>query len=981
MTKITVDFKEAYDKLNVEQRLAVDTIEGPVMLVAGPGTGKTQTLALRIANILQKTDVMPSSILALTFTDSASTNMRMRLLGMIGETAYAVRISTFHSFCTDIIKDNADIFHVPEHHDSLTDLTKYKLVEDLLLSLDSHKLRPLNAPSLFVPDIIKAISDLKREGVSPESFMTHLDQEESYLNDNIGELKKVEATSRLSKLAKNRELSMLYVEYQKYLSTHNTFDYEDMINLVNRQFESNPDFLARYQEIYQYFLIDEYQDTNTAQNQVVANLASHWGANANVFVVGDSNQSIMRFQGASLANALTFLKSYPHATHIKLVENYRSPQFVLDSAYSVIAHNPTAFQLAELKSNIGNVGAVQIVEASCESDEVTYITQSIASLIESGTDPSSIAVIYHNNRDGDALAHSLSSASIAYRLGHGGNLLDDSLIRQFLKILYVVDSLKSKIHDLDLFTILNYPWFGLSTLDILKYSRQATVAKSSLFDVISHLDIGQKLISYVAYDADHTLVDLVEHILVDSGMLAHILSHPANHIHLKRFSLLFDTVKDMNKSKHDMHLAEFLADLTLMQTHGLKISDPSFAAGGAAVTLTTAHSAKGLEWDHVFIYKCIDGLWGNRQIPRLITLPESIVPEAATLRAEKDEDERRLFYVAMTRAKLSLSITYALEYRKNGKSKPVMPSMFITELGPKHEDVVFATPREELPTFTGQPKPVNQDESDYLRDIVDQFRLSVTALNNYLKCGYYFKLQNLIKIPRAKEPYLALGTAVHAALQWFYKEITDSGIAPSLGDLQSHFHASLSQELLSKTDLRLRSQEGDKILSSYYDQHQADFGSALFLEKYFGYGTNKTLLGDIELTGAVDRIELIDESTKTVRVIDYKTGKPKSEKEIQNSDNKRQLVFYKLLLDLDKNFKYQVGETQLDYVANPLLKGKSGKRTFKISDQEVEDLSVLIKDVMAKIRSLEFPRTTNLSECEKCPLIDHCYPGGIPTVS
>jgi DNA helicase-2/ATP-dependent DNA helicase PcrA len=978
MTKTTKEFDLAYKKLNIEQRLAVDTIEGPVMLVAGPGTGKTQTLALRIANILQKTDVLPSSILALTFTDAAATNMRLRLFSMIGETAYSVHISTFHSFCSDIIKDNTDIFHVPEHHDSLTELTKYKLIEDLLLSLHAHKLRPLNAPALYVPSIISSLSDLKREGVSPADFTALLDQEEIYLKENEGVLKKTEAKTRESNLAKNKELANIYVEYQNYLTSHNTYDFDDMINLVNSQFQSNPDFLASYQEIYHYFLIDEYQDTNTAQNKVVENLASHWGENANVFVVGDSNQSIMRFQGASLANALTFLKSYPRATHIKLIENYRSPQFVLDSAYSVIGHNPTAFQLAELRSNTKDTGAVQTVQCASGGDEVDYVTSQIKSLVDSGVDPSSVAVIYHNNIDGDALSHSLASSGIAYRLGHGGNLLDDFLIRQFLRMLYAIDSLRFKPADLDLFIVLNYPWFGLNTLDILKYSRTATVNKSTLFDVISSLPIGQKLMSYLSYDADHTLVDLVEHVLVDSGMLTHILSLTDSHIHLKRLSLLFDSVKDMNHAKHDLHLSEFLSDLTLMQTHGLKISDPSFAAGGSAVTLTTAHSSKGLEWDHVFIYKCIDGLWGNRKMPKLINLPESIVPEALTLKAEKDEDERRLFYVAMTRAKKTLTLTYAQEYQKNGKAKAVMHTMFVSELGTKIDKIEYASKHSELPSFAKQSPAVTQDESVYLNEIISEFRLSVTALNNYLKCGYYFKLQNLIKIPSAKEAYLSLGTAVHKALEWFYHELKDVGTIPPLLDLQHHFHLEIAKELLSSTDQELRSREGDQILAAYYNFHQGDLGTALFLEKFFGYGPSKILLNDIELTGAVDRIELMDENTKTVRVIDYKTGKPKSQKEIENSDNKRQLVFYKLLLGLDSTFKYEVGETQLDYVASPMLKGQSGKRSFKITDDEVEDLKNLIIDVMAKIRSLQFPRTTSLEECEKCPFIDHCYPNGLP---
>ena len=388
MAKTTKEFTLAYKQLNVEQKKAVDTIDGPVMLVAGPGTGKTQTLALRIANILQKTDTPASSILALTYTESGARAMKARLTSMIGPEAYYANISTFHAFCIEVIKDNPGIFTLNPAVEPLSDLEKLKLIYGLIDTSPLTLLRPLGAPRLYVKDILGAISDLKREGVDPDELEEMLEIEELFLkSEDATELKKSERDKRQHNLAKNRELNLLYRKYQQALIDSDSFDFEDMISSVVDAFKSNEDLLFSCQEKYLYILVDEYQDSNSAQNELMLLLAKYWGDKANIFVTGDPDQSIMRFQGASIENQLSFIKVYPEATVITLKQNYRSSQTILDAADSLISHNNLRIGDVvpgvdpHLVSQIGAGEQIGIAELSGSTAETIYIAEDIKSKI------------------------------------------------------------------------------------------------------------------------------------------------------------------------------------------------------------------------------------------------------------------------------------------------------------------------------------------------------------------------------------------------------------------------------------------------------------------------------------------------------------------------------------------------------------------------------------------------------------------------
>jgi DNA helicase-2/ATP-dependent DNA helicase PcrA len=1002
-------FSQAYKNLNSEQQRAVDTLEGPVMIVAGPGTGKTQTIAMRIANILVKTDADPDAILALTFTESGAEAMQRRLVSLIGTTAYYCHIGTFHSFCSEVIRDNPDICTLDMSTEPITELEKLKLIYRELATKKYHVLSPVGAPYYYASSVIRAISDLKREGVTPDALKLLLDQEARVLEQEHETLKKTEFAMRQKNLQKNEELCHLYRAYESGLHADRRYDFDDIIQVVVQAFQTNEELLRTYQERFQYILVDEYQDTNSAQNQLVLLLAAYWGPQANLCVAGDPDQSIMRFQGASIENQLTFIESYRDAAVITLRDNYRSGQKILDAAHALITHNNLRIhdvvEVPDLPlcASPHQASSLRHLHVNSSLAERIFLAKDIKQKLAEGVDPDSIAVIYRKNSEAKGIIEVLTKYQLPYRVQGGADVLADPVVRNFLRLFKVMNLLKEQGEDEDFFTLLHYPIFRVDSLDILKLSRYAAENRLSLFDIVGDsalLDslslptggamkvVLEKLLSWQSLDATLTFTELFERVLNESGYLNWVLSKSDAPHQLFRLNILFDEVKRMNDADHELGIASFLENIALMEANNLRIEESPYGKSAHAVTLTTAHSSKGLEWDYVYVVHATDGTWGNNKMRSLLTLPETVLKHAKQNLKEKNEDERRLFYVAITRARQELIVTEADTYQVLGTTKKNIPTMFLSELGEDKVTHETASDIEQaaadhvatLLTTESDQMEMSLDETEYLQALVAKFALSSTALNTYLKCGYLFKLDKLLAVPRAKKPHLAYGTAIHKALELFYRELSSRNVLPTAEWLVIAFENALSKELLTKEEFSVRLREGTKLLRAYYDYHHGTFIAPLFLEKYI-----RVHLDDYTLTGKVDRIEWLDQEARTVRVVDYKTGKAKTMGEIMGDtkssagDLKRQLVFYKLLIEMDPRLQnLHFGEATLDFVEEPSVHGKSGERSIAVSDEDVRELTSEIKTAMTGIRSLRFDRTTDQSHCRSCPFLDHCYPDGLP---
>jgi DNA helicase II / ATP-dependent DNA helicase PcrA len=995
-----MNFSKALRKLNPEQLKAVNTIEGPVMVIAGPGTGKTQILTLRIANILQKTDTLPQNILALTFTDSAAYNMRQRLLEFVGTTSYKVVISTFHSFASSLIKEYPDYFNNLPSKEALDDITRIQILESILDKNQFNLLKPPNSPHYYLNAILSSVSTLKREAVLPKDLAKILKQDLRKLENEKDDLSKSNFISKEKQILKNLELLDIYKKYQQSLINLNRFDYEDMINWVRDALKNNQDFSQIVQEKYQYLLVDEYQDTNNSQNEIINLLTSFWGENANIFVVGDDEQAIFRFQGASLENITSFLKAYPKAQIITLKNNYRSQQNILNGSRTLISNNK--FNLQKQLPNIDrnlisktNLPSkkIKIINIKNQSEENLFLAKKIKHLISKKVNLNQIAIIVRNNADLLSASDSLSHFNIPNFIVGGDNVLDSIAVKYLITLFKVIKNIRINQEGSNLFTLLNYPFTNIKALSILKLYRLSSKSGESFLNISQKnkskiKNYIKKLINLNQKETENTFIKFAEISLKKSGFLNWLINQKDKSL-LQDINSFFDLIKNLNQSDKDLHIDKFLDAIETLKENNIKISSSSDTDLANKVTITTAHKAKGQEWDFVFILNCIDGKWGGQTVRNLITLSSGI------LNSNQDhdpiEDERRLFYVALTRARRQVYITSALSYSSQGRIRQTLPSQFIEEI--KEENKITKTIKYKEKSlnklFINNLSPIKNNlktkEKELIDNILKDFRLSVTALNTYLDCHYKFKLNNLYRIPSAKKTYLSFGTAVHSALEKFHKKYQLEQKLPSSEYLLDEFEAALKKEVLTRNEQTDRLSQGKKFLNKYFQIHRENMKPSLYIEKFFGTTTSPIILDDIFLTGKIDRIDLINSQTKEIKVIDYKTGKKKTRGQIEGTTAdesgslKRQLIFYRLLSDLDPSFPYKVTQAELDFIQSPAEMGKSGKESFNISEKDVQELKEIVKKVYKKIKNHQFSRTKNYIQCSNCEFKNHCWPDKIPT--
>lgn len=1001
--------KDKKYSLNAQQQRAVETIDGPVMVIAGPGTGKTQVLSARIAQILKQTDMQPQNILALTFTESAAHTMRQRLVEMIGPTGMFAQISTFHSFCQSVLREFPDYFFLDRDAQPLTDSERYDVVEHILDTVQLETLKPLNQHYFYLKDILKVISDLKREGVGVEKYRELVTQ-------NVPKTEKI--------LLKQRELAEVYAAYETELKERKRYDFDDMIALVNQSFSQYPDLLSEYQERLQYILVDEYQDTNTAQNQLVFQLASFWGEAANIFVVGDPHQSIYRFQGASTENIFSFAHLYPKATVITLNEGYRCPQVVYDAAYgsmqlaasiqSDYEQSATLNEVfASLQKPLKRVAEEKTTEkpliiwsAQSQTTELCSVAEKIQQLLSRQVSPSEIAILYRTNREAVEATQVLQSFGIPYFLEAGGDALNSEPIKELLHLFTCVVQLRSGAGEELLFQALSPRWMQLDALTLFQLVRHAARNKMPLSTVLQQeaeilrkaadkdgwtLDVAHYeairrsfnlLIQWGSADSSMTLPELFSQIITESGFMAFLKTKDANPAVFLALKTVFDHLQRLVKEDHSYRLADFLKKITVMQSHGLTLPLETVNSATEAVCLSTVHKAKGREWEYVFIIHCIDGVWGNGRSREMLPLPEGVLQYTQLSKKEKNDDDRRLFYVAMTRAKKQVSISFPQTVVSDTKTSPVTASLFVHELKEilgEHEIAIEEKTEAQIQQLIQKlvaplaVVPASEKMASFFKKVVTEFKLSVTALNNYLKDPEYFVYNDLLKLPQAKAPYLAFGTAVHSALENVYKQMLAGNSDDLHGVAQRTFEQQLVKEIMTADELPRRLAYGREVLSAYLNHYDVHSSQAWQTERVFGSGFTKTILDDIPLTGRIDRFDWVDTEQKLVRVVDYKTGAAKTVNEIEGKTQsaglsprekelpesirgayKRQLLFYKLLTELDQTFKPAVVNGVFDFIEPDKTRGTFVQREFELLDADVKDLKELVRVVMKEIRELKF---------------------------
>ncbi len=1026
-------FLEEYKKLNEMQQLAVNTIEGPVMVIAGPGTGKTQILASRIGKILIETDALPENILCLTYTDAGVVAMRKRLLNFIGPDAYKVNIYTFHAFCNEVIQENLSLFEKTSL-DAISELEKIELYKELIDSFPkNHLLKRYRGDVYFeIKNLQELFSNMKKEGWTPAYVNSKIDE---YLNDlptrdefiykrkykefNAGDIKKDRIEEEIEKKEKLRAAVNEFDRFQQLMRKKNRYDFDDMINWVIKAFEENKNLLARYQEQFLYILADEYQDTSGTQNKIIELLINYWDK-PNVFVVGDDDQSIYRFQGANIENMLQFAESYKKdLLTVVLKNNYRSTQPILDISKSLINRNKERLvekldglskDLISSKEIIKQLTHQPIIkEYETQRQEMIDIVLQVQKIIAVGIPPGKIAVIYKENKYGMELADYFRLRNIPYYSKRNLNILELPLGK---KIILLLKYLAAE-HDIPyggdemLFELLHSTWFQIPAIEIAKLSVEVSATKfnntptslrklindkssapsKDLFTPTLHEGLknaGAILEKLILEVPNQTLQHLFGLCIRETGILSHIMQADDKHFQLQVLTGLFDFIKEETRRNPKLGLKELILLISLMEKEEIILPLIQVTGNDKGINLLTTHGSKGLEFEYVFLAGCNAGFWEKKRKPGGgYKMPDTIYASAP--KQDDSEELRRLFYVALTRAEKHLYISYS---RLKNDGKEMEPSMFIAELQDEQDlplEKVFISP-EVLSEFsilhfaeTAAPE-IEKTETEFVSTLLEKFVMNVTALNNYLKCPLEFYFKTLIRIPTGKSEATEFGSSVHYALEQLFRKMSagSSGQNSKQDKFPSkeifiedfEWYMKRHRESFTQEQFDRRIEYGQEVLSNYYDAYINTFNKIVAIER----NIRNVVVGGVPIKGKLDKLEF---DGKSVNVVDYKTGDPDkaipktkgpSDKEPDGGDYWRQAVFYKILVDNYQQKDWKVISTEFDFI-EPDKKKKYRREKIVITPADITTVTEQIKLVWQKIQDHDFYTGCGKADCHWCNFV------------
>ena len=1027
-------FNEEYQKLNAQQQLAVDTTQGPVMVIAGPGTGKTQILAARIGKILLEPDNAPENILCLTYTDAGAIAMRRRLQQFIGADAYKVNIYTFHAFCNDVIQDNLSLFE-KNSLDAISELENIQLFKKLIDNFPkNHPLKRYRGDVYFeINNLRNLFSAMKREGWTADfineridAYLTDLPTRDEYIAKRAtkefkkGDVRTDKIEEEKEKKEKLRAAVNEFENYQNLMRERNRYDFDDMINWVIKAFVENQDVLANYQERFQYVLVDEYQDTSGTQNKLVELLTGYWDT-PNIFVVGDDDQSIYRFQGANVENMLTFANNYTaDLLTVVLTNNYRSTQPILDISKTLINKNMERLvtQIPGLSKELISSREVLksltnhpiIREYSSVKEEMAGITEAIFQLLQNDIQPGKIAVIYKENKYGEALANYLRLRQVPIYSKRSVNILQDAFVNKVIIIMRYLNAEHDTPYGGDelLFEILHYDFYKIPPIETAKltvevnskkYSGAATSLRRLLFDkanqppkdlfdtgISSKLKMISGIIENLLGDvANVSLQQLLDNIIRNAGVLPYIMQHQQKLKLLQLLTALFDFVKEETGRNPYLDLKGFIEIIDLMEKEALPLPLTEVSGNEKAVNLLTAHGSKGLEFEYVFFAGVNASSWEKKRKPGGgYKLPDTMFASSPSFGggqgevAAEGEELRRLFYVALTRAEKHLYISYA---KFSNEAKGLEPSMFIAEIQEVHNLPVeqILIPAEEmvefnLLQFTAQAPEISHDEDDFIDGLLSKFDMNVTALNNYLKCPLQFYYNNLIRIPSGKNEATEFGSAVHYAIERLFKKMQDGGQEKfgSKDELMADFewYMRRHRENFTQESFARRMEYGEEVLSNYYNKYINSWVKVVAIER----NIKGVVVDGVPLKGKMDKLEF---DGKNINVVDYKTGdidkalpslKGPNDKKPEGGNYWRQAVFYKILIDNYTLKDWKVISTEFDFI-EPDKKKEYRKEKIIITPEDTNVVREQIADTWDKIQAKDFYTGCGKEDCHWCNFV------------
>ncbi len=1068
-----MDFVKRYANLNTAQREAVDTIDGPVMVIAGPGTGKTELLGVRVANILQKTDTLPENILCLTFTDSGANAMRQRLIDIIGPDAYKVAIHTFHSFGTEVINQNGQYFYNGAHFKPSDEVSSYEVIRNIFEKLDYNNplTSQMNGEYTHISDAQKVISELKKSGLSSIELLQVLDDNDEIIFEvekmlapifakSISKLTAIEAAKCIPKIAKlsagskilgvtslaeviantltdatdiaistsktpaitkwrndwferdkannfilksrNRQIKLRAIVhiYDKYLSQMEEaeiFDYDDMILQVVRGMEQNDDLRFNLQEQFQYIMVDEFQDTNMAQMRILHNLTNNdaQGDTPNIMVVGDDDQAIYSFQGANVSNILDFPKKYPRTKLITLTENYRSNAEILESSRNVITQGSdrlenSIFGISKLlHSNNLSVSKVSLHQSETLVDEFSWIAKNVRTQIDSGTRPADIAILTRHHNDIKELLPYLYQQSIVVNYERQDDALQQVIIILIEKIARLLINIAEGRHDSansQMPEILAHKVWAFDPIDIWELSVKAYDDHARWLDTMSETTVFKPIRKWLISTSllvNDTPLEKILDIIIGSPNIAnngeeteftspiyeYYFSNDNMQSKPNKYLIYLESLRAIRNKLRDYHndemptLKTFVNFIALSRKIKSIISIKRYdSVMDDAINVMTAHKAKGLEFDTVYITNTVDTVWGDHSKGRnrLINYPENLRLAPA---GETSDERLRLFYVAMTRAKNHLHICFS---NLNNNNKLSLIASFLSDskliISPisNQNNLIESA---ELDWYQPLIEPTDKKMRDLLMPRLADYRLSVTHLQNFLNVKHggpqTFLLKNLLQFPQEKGASAAFGTAIHDTLQFAHNHFASGNGQLPIDEIVAKFTSVLKTQHLTEIDYRLMSDRGQAALEVYFEKEYDSFSTDQQSE--LNFNNQHCIIYDAHLSGKLDLVE-INKSVKSISVTDFKTGKQyyswngkDDTAKIKLHHYKQQLMFYKLLIESSRDYnKYDVKQGTMQFV-EPTSEGQILSINTDFCEDDIESFKLLINAVWKHIINLDLP--------------------------
>lgn len=945
--------------LNEAQAEAVTHGGGPLLIIAGAGTGKTKVITHRIAHLITSKKARPEEILAVTFTEKAANEMEERVDLLIPYSYSFVEISTFNSFGERVLRNYGhEIGYAPDFR-LLDDVEQAIFFRENLFAFPLHFYRPLSSPTRYIQELLDTIRRLKQEGIKPQEYVACAERLAEEATDDVAR----------EKAAKQLEMARVYAAYQELLEREGKIDFEDQVVLVVDLFRKRKSILQEFQQKYKYILVDEFQDTNSIQFELLKLLAAE---HRNLTVVGDDDQSIFRFRGASLSNILNFRKVYPDAKKIVLTENFRSTQSILDSAYRLIQqNNPDRLEVQEkidkvLRSAFSGEGkSIHMLQLDTLSHEADRVAEIILDRVQQGLSFGDMAILVRRNADADPFLRALNMKNIPFRFSGSRGLYardEVKILVSFIRALTDFEDSKS------LFYLALSEVYALDPYDLSLLANHAHKKHLTLHEVFKKVSQGQSpveisetskakvkglfedLMYYVHLAAEQSAGRVIYAFLEKSGFLKSIISgEPIQaEMRTKNIRLFFDKVKNFSELTEEDSVFDFARHLDMLQQVGDNPASAEAELEEDAVNVLTVHKAKGLEFEAVFMVGLIADRFPGRARREKILLPDAILKNDLPSKENSIQEERRLFYVGMTRAKKLLYLTWARDY---GLKRLKNVSPFVLEaldLPKAPEEILRSSALEEIRRYA--PSPASPERLPEVRE-KGVLSLSFFQVDDYLSCPLKYKYRHLMRIPVLPHHNVVFGRVLHSVIHHHLRLRKAGKKLSEKGLIDVYEQSWVNEGFLSREHEEMRKKAGEEALRRFYKREEAVQGIPLYLEKEFRWQE-----GGLKFTGRWDRVDRVNGRAV---IIDYKATEVKDQKEAdKRTRDSLQMDLY--ALSWEKTQETGFLETRLHFLESDLI----GRASKKVKD--LERAAEKILEAEAGIRTMDFRAKPDWHTCSYC---------------